>query len=319
MRRPNSEEAQGHTIVRPFCSQSVGLALGSLWLFLGIWAGVSGAGIAGCSRSEESPVVAIVNGKSVTQREFDYRWSELPPATRTRYESQGGKKRFLDDLITREILLQEARRIGLDHSPTLQGRLERVKEQLMLDELMRETTSAPVQITEEELQAYYDAHRATILEALQIRAAHILLATESQAKDVRHQLNQGYNFGKLAQRYSIDETTRANGGEFGVYRPGMTDPGIEQAILTLKPAIVSDPIETSAGFHLVKVISRESDEAQRLEAARQRLRQELFADKRKKQLETAFAKLRSNATVRVATASGVTGLDPDSPPTVSSH
>jgi peptidyl-prolyl cis-trans isomerase C len=288
---------------------------GWLILSLGILTGVAANGMAGCARPpEESPVVAIINGKPVTQGEFDYRWSELPAATRSRYEAQGGKKKFLDDLITREILLQEARRIGLDHNPAFQERMERVKEQLMLDELMKDAVSAPVDVKDEEVQAYYDAHRTLIVESLQVRAAHIVLQTETQAKDVKHQLNQGYNFAKLAQRYSIDEATKANGGEFGVYRRGVADPGIEPALLTLKPGIVSEPIETPAGFHLVKVLGREPDEAQRLEAVKERLRRELVADKRRKQLEDALAKMRAHATVRVATASGFSTRDADSRP-----
>src|ERR1044072_2978548 len=66
---------------------------------------------AACSQaSSETHVLAVVNGKPITQGEFDYRWAELSDSARGRYESQGGKKKFLDDLISREILLQEARR-----------------------------------------------------------------------------------------------------------------------------------------------------------------------------------------------------------------
>jgi peptidyl-prolyl cis-trans isomerase C len=255
--------------------------------------------------STDSPVLAVVNGRPITQDEFDYRWGELPESTRGRYQNYGGQKKFLDDLITREILLQEARRQGLDRSIVLQERVERVKEQLMLDELMKEVMTTPVQIPEAEIQAYYDAHRSTLLEAIHVRAAHILVPTESQASDVKRLLNQGYNFGRMAQRYSVDETTRANGGEIGTYRPGVLDAGIEEALLTLKAGMVSEPIPTPAGFHLVKVISRVPDESQRLEAAQQRLRQELFAEKRRQQVEAVMVQFRSNAMVRVAVAPGL--------------
>lgn len=267
-----------------------------------------GAGLSGCTPSSpDSPVLAVVNGRPITQSEFDFRWSELPESTRMHYENLGGKKKFLDDLISREILLQEARRLGLDHSLAFRMRIERVKEQLLLDELMREAASMNIRIPESELEAYYDLHRSALLEAQQIRAAHILVGTEAQAKDLKHQLSQGYNFAKLAQRYSIDETTKANGGEFGIYRSGMADPGIERALLTLKPGVVSDPIQTPSGYHLVKVIARDADEAQRMEAARQRLRRELYAEKRRKQFEEVLAKLRATATIRVATTSGLAG------------
>ncbi|HJU06336.1 MAG TPA: peptidylprolyl isomerase, partial [Nitrospiraceae bacterium] len=281
--------------------------------------GLLSSTVTGCApTSQEPPALAVVNGKPITQEEFDYRWSELPEATRDLYESQGGKKKFLDDLISREILLQEARRLGLDHSLAMQERLERVKEQLVLDELMKEAVTTTVQVSDTELHAYYDQHRSALLSALQIRAAHILLPTDAQAKDVKHQLNQGYNFGKLAQRYSIDETTRANGGELGLYRSGMADPGIEPALMTQKPGIISEPIQTAAGFHIVKVLARDPDDAQHVEAVRQRLRRELFAEKRRKQFEDILVNLRAHATVRVATASGLGIREPSAASTVSS-
>jgi peptidyl-prolyl cis-trans isomerase C len=248
-------------------------------------------------------VLAIVNGKPISQSEFDYRWSELSDSARARYERQGGKKKFLDDLISREVLLQEARRQGLDQSLTLRERMERVKEQLILDELMKDAAAQPVHITDAELEAYYQSHDDMLLAARQIRGAQIVMANVFQAKDLKHQIGQGWNFSKLAQRYSLDEKTKADGGEFNLTRKGVLDPAIEQFLLTQKPGAVSDPMETTAGFHLVKVVSRDPDEAKHLEAVRQQLKRELYAEKHRKQVEEVLAKLRSAATIRMAAGS----------------
>ena len=62
-------------------------------------------------------------------------------------------------------------------------------------------------------------------------------------------------------------------------------------------------METSAGFHLVKVVSRDPDEAKHIEAVRQQLKRELYAEKRRKQVEDVLAKLRSSATIRLAAGS----------------
>jgi len=258
----------------------------------------------GCSQAtEESRIVATVNGKPISQSEFDYRWSELSDAARGRYDRQGGKKKFLDDLISREVLLQEARRQGLDQSLALRERMERVKEQLILDELMKDAASQPVQISDAELEAYYQAHDDMLLAARQIRGAQIVMANVFQAKDLKHQINQGWNFSKLAQRYSLDEKTKADGGEFNFSRKGVLDPVIEQFLLTQKAGAVSDPVETAAGFHLVKVVSRDPDETKHLEAVRQQLKRELYAEKRRKQVEEVLVRLRSSATIRMAAGS----------------
>ena len=73
--------------------------------------------LAACTEPpQEEPVIAMINGRSITQSEFDMRWEELSQATRARYEKEGGKRRFLDELIMRELLMQEARKQGLDQA-----------------------------------------------------------------------------------------------------------------------------------------------------------------------------------------------------------
>lgn len=258
--------------------------------------------VVGCAaEAPETPTIVVVNGKPITQSELDYRWSELPDTMRVRYQSQGGKRRFLDDLITRELLLQEARRQGLEHTLPVLERVERLKEQVLLDELINDLAQAHRDVNDAELDAYLDAHSAIM--AHQIKGAQILVATEAQAKDLKRQMERGADFGKLAQRYSLDEGTKAKGGEFGVYRKGVVASELEPVLLALKPGAVSEPILSPAGYHLVKVLSRDAEEVAAARAARQRLKQEVLAEKRRKRVEDMLAKLRASATIRMADVS----------------
>lgn len=261
-------------------------------------------GAAGCSPgADESPVLVIINGKPLTQSEFDYRWSELPPSVQGRYRSEGGRRKFLDDLISRELLLQEARRLGLDQTPVAIERMERAKEQLALDELMRAAVKAPADPTQEELEAYYALHQDELRSAEQLRVAHILVRSASQAKDLKRQLEQGADFARLAQRYSMDQATRHRGGDLGSYRKGVTDPELDATVTALKPGMVSDPVESSSGFHLVKLLSREHDTSVDAAAVRDRLRQELYAETQRQRFEALLSRLRATSAIKMADAS----------------
>ncbi|MFM8550929.1 MAG: peptidylprolyl isomerase, partial [Nitrospiraceae bacterium] len=256
--------------------------------------------LAGCTQgADESPVLVIVNGKPVTQNEFEYRWSELPASVQARDKNEGGRRKFLDDLISRELLLQEARKLGLDRTPRATERLERVKEQLALDELMKASVTGQVGISREELEGYYALHQAELHAADQMRAAHILVRSEEQARDLKRQLDLGADFAKLALRFSLDQTTKYKGGDLGAYRPGWVEPAVDTALLALKPGMVSEPVETASGFHLVKLIGREPESAAEVAAVRDRLRQELYqelyAEKQRQQFEALLAKLRGAA------------------------
>lgn len=64
------------------------------------------------AQQEDEPIVALVNGRAITKAKFELHWEKLADATRTCHEKTGGKRQFLDELITRELPMQEARRQG---------------------------------------------------------------------------------------------------------------------------------------------------------------------------------------------------------------
>lgn len=259
--------------------------------------------LAGCAPPPEDPVLALVNGRQITQSEFNVRWSELADATRARYEKEGGKRRFLDELITRELLMQEARKRGLDQDDTIRERTQRYKEQLILDELLKDKIKAKIELTKEELDAYYEKHARELLTPLKVNVFQMLLPNYPAAKDLEKQVNQGGDFVKFAQRYSIDGKTKANGGDLGPYRKGLVIPEVDEAIHTLKPGMISAPIKTDAGYYLVKIVPLDKEVIQADLATRERLRQELLNEKRRKRFDEVIADIRGRAIVRLADAS----------------
>lgn len=256
---------------------------------------------AGCSPSSQEPLaLAIVNGKPITESEFEFRWSELSETARARYNSEGGKRKFLDELIARELLLQEARKRGLDQSPEFRERLERVKERLMLEELMKEAVKVKVELSDDEVEAYYASRADALPDAEGIRVAQIVVPTLAEARYLKKQLENGADFAKLAQRFSTDQATKAKGGDLGVYRKGSGSPEFEAALLALKPGMVSGAIKTDSGVFLVKMISRTPVDPQTLQAARDRLRREVYAEKQRKRFEEFIAELKTTANIRIA-------------------
>ena len=262
-----------------------------------------GLALSNCAPQQEEPILALVNGRAITQLEFDVRWNELSDATRARYEKDGGKRRFLDELITRELLMQEAKRQGLDQNDVIRDKAQRYKEQLILDELLKDRLRSKVELTQAELDAYYEKHAHELLAPLKVQVSQMLLPNLSAAKDLETQINKGGDFAKFAQRYSIDNKSKSKGGDLGPYRKDLVIPDVDAAIHTLKPGMVSAPIKTEAGYYLVMITPLDKETIQADLATRERLRQELLADKRRKRFEEVIADIRTNATVRLADAS----------------
>ncbi|TKB55266.1 MAG: hypothetical protein E8D50_02580, partial [Nitrospira sp.] len=179
------------------------LALRLFTLLVGVIGG-SLLFLTGCTPPPEEGVVALVNGRQITQTEFEARWGELAEATKARYEKEGGKRRFLDELITRELLMQEARKLGLDQNDAIRDRAQRYREQLILDELLKDRIKTKIELSNEELDAFYEQHAQELLTPLKVRVSQMLLPNISAAKDLEKQINQGGHFAQFAQRYSID-------------------------------------------------------------------------------------------------------------------
>jgi len=278
------------------------LALRFFTLLVGVIGG-SLLFLTGCTPPPEEGVVALVNGRQITQTEFEARWGELAEATKARYEKEGGKRRFLDELITRELLMQEARKLGLDQNDAIRDRAQRYKEQLILDELLKDRIKAKIELSSEELDAFYEQHAQELLTPLKVRVSQMLLPNISAAKDLERQINQGGHFAQFAQRYSIDEKSKAKGGDLGPYRKDLVVPEVDEVIQTLKPGFVSPPIKTDAGYYLVMVSSLDTEIIQADVAVRERLRQELLNEKRRKRFDDVIADIRAKATIRLKDAS----------------
>lgn len=250
--------------------------------------------------STEERVVAFVNGKPITQTEFDIEWTDLPEATKARYMKEGGKQLFLKELIDHELLLQEARKQGIDKSDTIRDRVRRYKEKLIKDELLKDRMNTTVELGPDELNRYYEQHAGELLHPMKVRVAQMLLPNYSAAKDIETQVNRGGDFRKFAQRYSIDSKTKGNGGDLGPYRKNLVIPEVDEAIHTLKPGMVSAPIKTDAGYYLVLITSLEPEIIQADLARRERLRQELLYLKRKQHFDSVIADIKARAVVRYA-------------------
>ena len=257
----------------------------------------------GCTPSSEESVVALVNGRQITQNKLEASWEELSEVTRSQYEKEGGKRRFLDELITRELLLQEARKQGIDQNDAIRDQTQRYREQLILDELLRSLVKTKIELSDEELDALYAKHAHELLPSLKVHVSQMLLPSLYAAKDIEARINRGEDFAKLAQRYSLDNTTKSKGGDLGPYRKNLVLPEVDAVLQALTPRTVSAPIKTEAGYYLVIVTALDEEMIQADLVIRDRLRQELLNEQHRKRFDDALVDIRAKATVRLDTTS----------------
>jgi peptidyl-prolyl cis-trans isomerase D len=132
---------------------------------------------------------------------------------------------------------------------------------LLIDQ---EALKAKTVVPQADIERAYNSNIEQYSTPEQIRASHILLKTEgkddaavkAQAEDILKQLKAGADFATLAKKYSEDETSAKNGGDLDFFGRGRMVPEFDQVAFTLAPGQLSDPVKTSFGYHIIKVVDK---------------------------------------------------------------
>ncbi len=128
-----------------------------------------------------------------------------------------------------------------------------VKEQLLINQFKEKLTS-DIKVTDEEVKKFYEDNKTMFeLPTPEIRASHILVDTENEAKKILTEIKAGGDFAALAKDYSKDPGSKELGGDLGYFSKGKMDPEFEKAAFALKPGEISDVVKTTFGYHIIKV------------------------------------------------------------------
>ncbi len=193
--------------------------------------------------------LANVNGTSITMADFQAKLSELPPDVRHRMVTSEGKRDLLDNLITSELLLNEAKRQGLEKDKETAKKLEEAKRDVLINAAAQKIVTE--KITNELTRKYYEQHSQQFSE---VHASHILVATEEEAKAIKKELDKGADFSDLAKKRSKDPSAAQNGGDLGFFtKDRMVKPSSDKAF-SMKVNQISDPVKTQYGYHIIKVL-----------------------------------------------------------------
>lgn len=140
--------------------------------------------------------------------------------------------------------------------------------------LLTEAKSAKSKVTDKEIQERFDQ------EKVEVKASHILVAKESEAKDIKKQLDDGADFAKLAKEKSTDTGSGAKGGDLGYFTKGkMVKEFEDYAFKDGVEGKISDPIKTQFGYHIIKVVDRKEKKDFTLDKEKSRIKKALAEEK----------------------------------------
>ena len=197
-----------------------------------------------------------------------------------------------DELVNREILAQESARLGLDKTTEAQAQWAQVR-QTFLVELLLNDYMVRNPIPDATLKTEYERQMALMKDQQQYRLSLIVTSTEEQAKAVLARLRKGEAFAKLATEASLDPSKK-DGGNVGWVVPAQILPAISNVMVNLaKGALSAAPIQTPAGWNIIKLEETRPFKAPTFDEAKNDIRQMLV----QKQRFDYVKKLRENAKV----------------------
>jgi peptidyl-prolyl cis-trans isomerase C len=250
-------------------------------------------------KTMQGPIVAKVGSSGITQTDFEREMKSLPDYAQQLFEGEAGKEKFLDEIIKKEILYQEALKRGLDKSPDFSRKLEEFKKLTLASELLEKDVMSKNKVTEQEVKDYYNKHKDDFTTTSQIKASHILVKTEAEANKVLARLKKGEKFEEIAKKESLDTASAKNGGDLGFFTRGQLVPEFEKAAAGLKVGELSGPVKTPYGYHIIKVTDRKTGPVVEFDRVKDVIFQRLSGEKQKEAFDNYISELRKNYKVEI--------------------
>ncbi len=253
-----------------------------------------------CDKKDDSKVLVTINDDKVTMKEFNKELDKIPMNMKMMVASESGKKSYLDRLIVKKLLLAEAKKIDIEKDKDFENRLAEIREQLIIESLLKKKLTAGANITEEDLQKYYDKNKEKFRKDAEINTRHILVKSEEEARQVKEKLQAGENFTELARKYSIDPNAKVTGGEVGFHPKGTLLPEYEAAAFKLtKIGQTSGVVKTQFGYHIIRLEGIKPPAYVPFAEVKDFIKQQLLQEKQKEVLDKYIEELKKSAKITI--------------------
>ena len=277
-------------------------------------------------------IIAIVNDDLVTLSEFNDYMSELPELSK-----DIDKYQVLNELVDQLLVEQEAKKLGIYVTDDeVKQSIANIKQQLgMSDEKMQEVLNkenltseqlnkqwklqllsnkvlgvklkGKIAVTEDEIRDLYKQYYGDIENFEEVKIAQILItynidneiAAAEKAQKVADLARSDSDFKKLVKEYSDDTSSKDKGGILGYFQKGELVEELDEAISNMKVGETSNPVKTSSGFHILKVLDIKSLDESSVDKYREQLKYELYKEKAAKELNKFISDIKENAYIEI--------------------
>jgi len=198
---------------------------------------------------DANAVIAKVNGADIRQSDLAVAEEELGPSLQ-QMDPATRRDNLISFLIDMKIVAKAAEDKKIADKAEFKQRLTFARDRLLMDSLL--ATEGKAAVTDEAMKKVYEDATKQAGTEKEVRARHILVPTEEEAKAIKADLDKGADFAKLAKEKSKDPGA-ADGGDLGFFTKDQMVPEFSAVAFALEPGKVSDPVKSQFGWHVIKV------------------------------------------------------------------
>lgn len=246
-------------------------------------------------------VLATVNGTNITSADFDREVKALPEYIRGMADTPQGRKEMIDTLVMRELILQQAIKEGLDKGAEIEEKLAELKKRIIVDTYLKKKVETDAKISDDDLKKFYEQNKDKFKAGEQVKASHILVKSEQEAKEILAQLKQGAKFEDLAKAKSVDSSA-SKGGDLGWFGKGNMVPAFEKAAFGLKEGELSGIVKSDFGYHIIKLTGKRPAGTRSFEEVKDQIKAALMPSKQQQVFMQLKEDLKKGAKIELKEA-----------------
>ena len=226
--------------------------------------------------AKDKDAVATVNGVPVPASQMEFLMQQQKQ--RGAPDNEQTRRMLRDELVNRQVVMQEAQRAGMAKNPEVQTQLDIARQEILVGAYLRDwVRKHPV--SDADLEREYERAKAQSGDK-EYRARHILVESEDQAKALIADLKKGANFADLATKNSKDTGSKERGGDLDWNVPGAFDKQFSDAMVKLdKGKYTEAPVQTRFGYHIILLDDVRQTRFPAFAEVKQRIQQQLTQNK----------------------------------------
>ncbi|GAA0729972.1 peptidylprolyl isomerase [Clostridium malenominatum] len=238
----------------------------------------------------ENKVLAVVNGNEIKEWDLEEVIEKVPVDRQSYARSEEGKKQLLEEIIGFELFYNYAKDNNVENESRFVEQLEKIKKEVLAQYSIGKLLSQ-VEVSDKEIEEYYNSNKEAFRTEESIVAKHILTTTLEESEEALKKINNGMSFEEAAENFSMCPS-KSSGGNLGTFGRGRMVPEFEKAAFELEVGVISSPVKTQFGYHIIKVEHKNPTFIMPLDKVKDNIKNQLLQQKQRIEYFNFTNKLR---------------------------